>query len=71
MIRFLPAGLVAGLALLLGTAAASAQCTGDCNRDGRVTVAELVRAVNVALGSTPIAMCASLDRNDDDLASVD
>ena len=30
---------------------ASAQCCGDCNGDGRVTIDELVTAVNKALGS--------------------
>lgn len=36
-------------------------CAGDCDGDGRVTVAELVGAVSIALGSAPVAACAAVD----------
>lgn len=32
-------------------------CTGDCNRDGQVTVDELLRGVNIALGSATFGQC--------------
>jgi hypothetical protein len=31
-------------------------CPGDCNRDGLVTVDELLKAINIALGSGQISM---------------
>lgn len=47
----------------IGTATARAidagecTCPGDCNRDGRVALNELIRLVNVALGSAPLQAC--------------
>jgi hypothetical protein len=34
---------------------------GDCNGDGRVSVNELVTAVNIALGNTPMSACVAVD----------
>ncbi len=45
--------LVLATVLLVRTSAAVAQCCGDCNGDGRVTIDELVHAVTLALGSCP------------------
>src|SRR5262249_32929967 len=39
-------------------------CAGDCNGDGMVDVNELIVAVNIALGTVPIAQCPSLDNGD-------
>ncbi len=36
-------------------------CIGDCDGDGRITVAELVRGVNIALGSFRVESCISFD----------
>ncbi len=36
-------------------------CTGDCNADGEVTVDELVRAVNRALGHQTVEQCSGSD----------
>ena len=47
------------------TATAPAGCLGDCSADGSVTVDELVRGVNIALESLPLATCPSFDRNGD------
>jgi hypothetical protein len=44
---------------------------GDCDADGRVTVAELIRAVAIALGETPLADCPVIDVNSDGRVSVD
>jgi len=46
-------------------------CVGDCNGEGAVDVAELVRAVNVALGSLPVAQCAAADANRDGRVTID
>jgi Right handed beta helix region len=35
--------------------------TVDCDGDGRMSVAELVRAINVALQTLPMSQCAGLD----------
>ena len=35
-------------------------CIGDCNRDGAVTVDELVTGINIALGTTPVSACPAL-----------
>lgn len=36
-------------------------CAGDCDGDGQVTVAELVRAVALALGVDPLSLCPTVD----------
>jgi len=46
-------------------------CAGDCNHDDRVTVDELVTAVNVALGALPVGRCPDLDRGGDGDVTVD
>ena len=46
-------------------------CVGDCDGDGRVTVDELVRGVNIALGAAPLSECPEFDSNEDDQVSVD
>lgn len=44
-------GLIAGLVLMAAAAGpAAAQCCGDCAGDGSVTIDDLIRAVNNALG---------------------
>lgn len=40
-------------------------CSGDCNGDGTVTVDELIRGVNVALGTAAVDTCAAMDGNAD------
>lgn len=46
-------------------------CTGDCNFDGQVTVDEVVRGVNIALGATAWGECPRLDRNLDGDVTID
>jgi len=43
---------------------------GDCNDDGIVTVSELLRAVNIALGRTPLERCLNVDANGDGSVSI-
>jgi hypothetical protein len=44
---------------------------GDCDRNGRVTVDELVIGVNIALDIAPLASCPSFDSNGDGQVTVD
>ncbi|HVM95804.1 MAG TPA: hypothetical protein VMT89_05415, partial [Candidatus Acidoferrales bacterium] len=44
---------------------------GDCDRDGAVTISEIVTGVNVVLGVTPLESCQDDDGNGDGEVSVD
>lgn len=46
-------------------------CIGDCNADGTVTVDELIKGVNIVLGTLPISDCLALDANSDETVTVD
>jgi hypothetical protein len=62
-----------GAPISLGTGAAyatNAFCTADCNQDGVVEINELVRAVNIALGSTPLAQCERARREATGLVTI-
>lgn len=61
------------LALALGTPAAAQvpACIGDCNSNKQVTVEELVRGVNIALGSQRVDTCTSFDRNENGAVTID
>lgn len=50
---------------------APGSCRGDCNGDAAVTVEELVRAVNIALGQQPLDACAVLDADGSGSVSID
>lgn len=43
--------------LTLAGARAAAQCVGDCNGDGSVSISELILGVDIALGAVPISSC--------------
>lgn len=45
-------------------------CPGDCNNDGRVEVAELVRGVGIALERAERPVCPQADVNDDGRVTV-
>lgn len=49
----------------------AADCAGDCDGDGRVTVDEVTLAVRMALGLDPIAVCPVGDRSGDGRVSID
>jgi hypothetical protein len=53
------------------SATARQRCTGDCSADGEVTVDEIVRGVNIALGTTPVSMCDAFDSNMDGEVTID
>jgi hypothetical protein len=44
---------------------------GDCDRNGRVVINELVRGVNIALGHIPVSECAPFDRVQNGRVTVD
>jgi hypothetical protein len=46
-------------------------CAGDCSGDRVVSIAEVVRAVNIALGLLPLNACQGIDSNGDGSVSVD
>jgi hypothetical protein len=45
-------------------------CPGDCDRDHRVTVDELLTMVNIALGKTNVATCLAGDANHDNAITI-
>ncbi len=45
-------------------------CVGDCNKDGRVTVDEIVRGANIILGNRSLDFCPSLDLDGDERVDV-
>ena len=46
-------------------------CGGDCDHNGTVTIDELISGVDIALGTSPLASCLSLDTNGDGQVSID
>jgi hypothetical protein len=68
--RFAALAAAALLATVAAVPAARAQCPGDCDGSGRVTINELVLAVNIALGTTALSACAASDRNGDGQVSI-
>lgn len=46
-------------------------CVGDCTGDDQVTVDELVRGVNIALGNAPVEECTALDADGSGTVTVD
>jgi len=67
-------GGLACLVLLASTAPGRAgivACDGDCAADGAVTVDDLVKAVNIALGANPLDTCTAADANGDGLVTID
>jgi hypothetical protein len=48
----------------------AAECSGDCDHSGTVTVDELVRAVDIALGHQSVGTCALIDVDADAAVSI-
>jgi YVTN family beta-propeller protein len=53
------------------TAVTPSPCLGDCDSSGDVTLAELILAVNIALGARELNACPSLDGDDGGRVTVD
>lgn len=49
---------------------AGAACAGDCDGNGVVSIAELIRAVNIALGESGAANCRAADENGDERVTI-
>lgn len=59
------------VSLLLNRTALPAQCPGDCDGSGEVTIDELIRMVNIALGTTELNQCRAGDANGDGEITID
>jgi hypothetical protein len=71
MLKLWAAGIsIAWLMGLGGSRAAVAQCLGDCDDSGTVTVGELVTGVNIALGAGALASCQALDADGDEQVAI-
>ena len=46
-------------------------CAGDCRGDGRVTVDDLIKGVDIALGMGPPTSCLAFDTNHDGQVTLD
>jgi hypothetical protein len=46
-------------------------CTGDCDRNGTVSINELILAVNVSSGAAQASVCSAADRNGSDTVTID
>jgi hypothetical protein len=46
-------------------------CIGDCGGDGGVTVDELLKMVNIALGNAPVIDCLAGNANGDQEITID
>lgn len=54
-----------------GGMASIVRCVGDCDWNLQVTIDELVRGVNIALGTAPLSACEMFDRNGSRTVTVD
>lgn len=52
------------------TATVPGSCAGDCDGNGTVSIAELIRAVNIALGNDDAANCRAADTNGDGRVTI-
>lgn len=66
------ASVVFALVLLIAIPSENAaQCVGDCDDTGEVTVPDLVAAVQVSLGAADLSSCVSADENGDGAVTID
>ena len=59
-----------GLLAACWSGSARAECAGDCSGDRLVNVSELIRAVNIALGTLPLSDCLAADRDGDGTIAI-
>ena len=63
--------IIAALFVFLALAGpVSAACSGDCNGDGSVVIGELIKGVNIALGSAQSSTCPAMDSNGSGSVSI-
>ena len=46
-------------------------CIGDCDGDHMVSVDELVKGVNIAIGGAALSACSAFDTNTDGAVTID
>jgi hypothetical protein len=54
-----------------GDVVAAVACNGDCNGNDQVTIDELIKGVNIALGNLLVANCPAFDANVDGVVTID
>ncbi len=54
----------------LAPAAAQLPCVGDCDGDGMVSISELIRGVNISLGSAELSTCPAFDSSGDGTVTI-
>lgn len=64
-------GAVSQINSVDGAVEIGAGCTGDCDGSGTVTVDEIVRMVNIALGQQPVSNCPAADSDGSGTVTVD
>lgn len=52
------------------TIPAERPCVGDCDQNGEISISELIRGVNIALGRADLASCTSFDRNENGQVAI-
>lgn len=63
--------VLAGFLAAVALARPSHGCVGDCAGDAAVTIDELIRAVQIALGAFPLTMCDAADNDRNGVVSID
>jgi len=51
------------VAVVINQGGTAADCAGDCDGNGAVSINELITGVNIALGLRPVADCSAMDRD--------
>jgi hypothetical protein len=62
--------VIAAIVLLAALGTAGAQCVGDCDGDGVVSINELIRGVNINLGNQDLSACSAMDGNGDGTVAI-
>ena len=65
------AGATSQVAIINGVVTASVSCGGDCLGDGKVTVDDLIKMVNIANRTAPLTECPAGDSNGDGEITID
>ena len=68
--RFLFASLGAALLAVAAAGTARAQCVGDCDGNCDVGISELIRGVNISLGSATLDTCPAFDADGDGMVAI-
>ncbi len=64
-------GFLLSVLVLWAAPALGQGCPGDCDSNQSVSIAELIRGVDIALGARAVADCRAVDANNDDAVTID